>query len=88
MSSAENYTIRTRRLIEVNTDPQRRCYNGCHFSSELRWSDWVAVNVGTPADRVEARLKFWRELNAYAVSQRGDGAKAEFEAVLEVPDEL
>lgn len=27
----------TRRRIEVNTDPQRRCYNGCHASSELRW---------------------------------------------------
>ena len=27
----------------------------------------------------QARLKFWRELNDYAVSQRGKSAKCEFE---------
>lgn len=29
-----------RKQIEINTDPQRRCYNGCHFSSEMVWTDW------------------------------------------------
>ena len=29
-----------RKKFEVNTDPQRRCYNGCHFSSEMRWTAW------------------------------------------------
>jgi hypothetical protein len=31
-----------------------------------------------PAEKSEARLKFWTELNDYAVSQRGEGAKREF----------
>lgn len=30
--------IRSGRI--VNTDPQRRCYNGCHFSSRTDWEDW------------------------------------------------
>lgn len=29
-----------RRGVEINTDPQRRCYNGCHFSSKVIWNDW------------------------------------------------
>lgn len=66
-----------RKRIEVNTDPQRRCYNGCHFSSELRWTAWESLDY-FDAKHAEARLKFWRELNDYAVSQRGESAKCEF----------
>ncbi len=29
-----------RRGRVVNIDPQRRCYDGCHFSSRTDWSDW------------------------------------------------
>lgn len=36
--------------------------------------------------RVEARLKFWRELNDYAISQRGESARSGFEVTQEVPD--
>jgi hypothetical protein len=32
-----------RRRIEVNTDPQRRCYDGVHAKSEWRWTDWELV---------------------------------------------
>ena len=70
-------TIIMRTRLEVNTDPQRRCYNGAHFSSELRWTPREALEYVHP-DKVEARLKFWRELNDYAVSQRGQGARSEF----------
>jgi hypothetical protein len=27
----------------VNTDPQRRCYNGVNFSEEWVWSEWEHV---------------------------------------------
>jgi hypothetical protein len=66
---------RERRL--VNTDPQRRCYNGCHFSSEWQWTPWEILER-FPIEQTEAKLKFWTELNDYAVSQRGEGAKREF----------
>lgn len=73
--------IFSRRQVLVNTDPQRRCYNGCHFKSELVWTPWVVLEsmcyLKSGADP-EARLKFWRELNDYAVSQRGEGARCEF----------
>lgn len=67
-----------RKQILVNTDPQRRCYNGCNFSEELQWTGWSVLEVGIPQERIEQRLTFWRELNDYAVSQRGEGAKSEF----------
>lgn len=74
------YTIEYRRQVEVNTDPQRRCYNGCHARSELRWTKWEPLNSGVPAEGVERKLAFWRDLNDYAVSQRGASARREFRA--------
>ena len=77
------YTVEIRKYVEVNTDPHRRCYNGCHFSSEIRALPWEAIESGVRQERVEDKLRFWRELNAYAVSQRGESAKAEYRAVEE-----
>jgi hypothetical protein len=34
------YELHIRRGVLVNTDPQRRCYNGCYFSSRMDWEDW------------------------------------------------
>lgn len=81
---AQTHSIETRRRIEVNTDPQRRCYNGCHARSELQWTEWDWIDLEVPEEKLETRLKFWRDLNDYAVSQRGESAKREFRAVLEV----
>jgi hypothetical protein len=66
--------IESRQQIEVNTDPQRRCYNGCHYSSEFVWTSWKLLDH----DGTEKRLLFWQGLNDYAVSQRGKSAKREF----------
>ena len=35
------YQIEVRRQIEVNIDPENRCYNGCLFSPKLEWADWA-----------------------------------------------
>lgn len=69
---------RSRRLI--NTDPQRRCYNGAHFSSELVWTNWEEFCY-TTMERAEARLAYWRDLNDFAVSQRGEEARSEYKLV-------
>ena len=74
--------IWSRRCIEVNTDPLQRCYNGVHAKSEMRWSVWCkleSMKYLKPGSNPEARLKFWRELNDYAVSHRGESARCEFE---------
>lgn len=74
-------SIYVRRLIEVNTDPQRRCYNGCHAKSELQWSVWEVLESEVAPEKVPRRLEFWRELNDYAISQRGEAdTRCEFEA--------
>ena len=80
-----NQSILMRKRIEVNTDPQRRCYNGCHAKSELRWTGWQVLEYSVPEAKVDGSLTFWRELNDFAVSQRGEGARAEFTAV---PEEM
>lgn len=80
----KTFTIEYRRMLLVNTDPQRRCYDGCHFSSEWIWSAWTVLETGLRAERIESRLTFWRELNYYAVSQRGEKAKEEFRKVEDV----
>lgn len=74
------YQILTRKQVMVNTDPQRRCYNGCNFSEELQWTGWDIIDFSIPEERLEARLTFWRELNDYAVSQRGESARCEFKS--------
>ena len=73
--------IERRNRILVNTDPQRRCYNGCHAKSELMWGEWYWLDLHVPEEEVERRLVSWRELNDYAVSQRGEEARSEFRAV-------
>jgi hypothetical protein len=47
----------------------------------MRWANWVTLDVGLHEDKVEKRLKFWRELNDYEVIQRGEYARSIFEAV-------
>lgn len=68
--------IWTRKWVEVNTDPQRRCYYGVHAKSEWRWTGWEVLEYVT-SDEAERRLKFWRELSAYAEGERGPSGRSE-----------
>jgi len=79
------YTLERRNRVLVNTDPQRRCYNGCHFSSELQWTDWVVLELCVKESKVDSRIKFWKDLNDYAVESRGESARSEFRAVKNPP---
>ena len=67
--------------VEVNTDPKRRCYNGCHAKSEIVTTPWELLVPNVSDEQIEKKLLFWRWLNAYAVSQRGESATKEFRAV-------
>jgi hypothetical protein len=77
--------IEHRNQVMVNTDSQRRCYDGCNFSEELQWTGWTVIDFGISEEWVEGRLTFWRELNDYAISQRGEGARSEYRAVETAP---
>jgi hypothetical protein len=70
-----------RKWVLVNTDPKRRCYNGAHFSCEWQWTAWSVLEHADET-QVEERMKFWRGLNDFAVSQRGPGAKCEYKSMV------
>ena len=67
--------IEKRNRVLVNTDPQRRCYNGAHYKSELVWTEWEVLEFDV---QPTTRIAFWRDLNDYAVSERGEGAYTEY----------
>lgn len=75
---AKEYIILRRMLVLVNTDPQGRCYDGAMFSSKVEWSEWEEIGRTDTQERAESRLKFWEELNAYAVVERGENNRCEF----------
>lgn len=70
--------LQRRDIRVVNTDPQRRCYNGCNFSEELVWGKWEDLVFITDGKKPIETVEWWKELNDYAVSQRGESARAEF----------
>jgi len=78
------YRLEIRNQQLVNTDPQRRCYNGAHCKSELIWTPWKVLQYfkeGTSQGKMDKALTFWRELNDHAISQRGESARSEFRIV-------
>ncbi len=79
----KTYTIERRAQRLVNTDPQRRCYNGCHYKSELQWTPWERLVQGVSEETIDEKVAWWVELNNYAVSQRGESSRYEFRKVIE-----
>lgn len=67
-----------RSKVLVNTDPLKRCYNGCYYNHMYEWGAWQLLEVVNSKSVPDERLKFWRELNNYAVSERGESARSEF----------
>ena len=53
--------IEMRRKELVNTDPQGRCYNGAHFSSEMQYTGWEKV-CSTKEETKESDLAWWKDL--------------------------
>jgi len=72
------YVLMRRKRFLVNTDPQRRCYNGCHASYEYQWGEWESIGRCFSLEKIQDSLRFFQDLNAYAVEQRGKGALCEF----------
>lgn len=57
----KTHTIYSRERFEYNTDPQRRCYDGCHAKSEWRWSEWKPL-YDIPEEEVDECLASWRQI--------------------------
>jgi len=58
--------IWVRKKIEVPTDPQRRYYNGCWFSSKMVWSEWEALGYPKTKEDGESQIKDWFAWDRYA----------------------
>ena len=74
-------TIEVRKQEIILTDPQRRVYNGCAYSSETVLLEWEVLESEIPDEKADERLAFWIDLNNYAVSQRGEGSRKWFRLV-------
>lgn len=57
------YQVWGRRQIEVNTDPLRRCYNGCHFSSEMVWTEWAYLATYSERSDAEESNALFKSIN-------------------------
>lgn len=64
------YTVFSREQHEYNTDPQRRCYDGCHFSSEWRWSEWAPLYTLPTLEEAQESVESWRQLAKSAKPRR------------------
>ena len=56
------FDIQSREQYVVNTDPQRRCYNGCNFSEEKVWSEWLPLGTVKTKEEAEESVARWRAI--------------------------
>lgn len=75
------YVLMCRGQVFVWDDPQRRCYNGAFGAHHFEFGAWETLDRLPDAETAAHKLKFWTELNDYAVRQRGKSAKREFKIV-------
>lgn len=52
-----------RRLTVVNTDPQRRCYNGCNFSEEEVLLPWEHICTYASKEDAETSAACFKSIN-------------------------
>lgn len=73
--------IQISKKVLVITDPQRRVYNGCPYSSEYQYKPFKTLETlpnDISEEDAEKRLNFWIDLNNYAVSERGEGSRNKY----------
>ena len=54
--STFKFAVMFRKKITINTDPQRRNYNGCNFSEKTMWSEWGHI-VDLPTHEAADQLR-------------------------------
>lgn len=52
-----------RKRITVNTDPQRRCYDGCNFSEREVWTEWGLIGPYATREDAESSAGTFKEIN-------------------------
>jgi len=72
-----------KRTLVSTLNSKRRCYDGCFHPNDWEevWTKWDWLSLKLTQDQAEQKLKFWQDLNDYAVNERGPSAKQEFRIV-------
>lgn len=52
-----------RKRVTKNTDPQRRCYNGCNFSEETVWTEWYKIADYRSREAAEGSVTTFQTIN-------------------------
>ena len=52
-----------RKKVIVNTDPQRRCYNGCNFSEREEWTELELVCPYRSKEDAESSAATFKQIN-------------------------
>jgi hypothetical protein len=55
--------VQSRHRTVINTDPQRRCYDGCNFSEEVVWTGWADLCPFRLKEDAEESAASWRKIN-------------------------
>lgn len=75
------YRVEQRNTEFVNTDPQRRCYNGAHASTAEQWAPWLVWTSGL--DTLAEAEKEVADWSAFFDMPPKSGRKYEFRIVEE-----
>jgi hypothetical protein len=57
------FKVSVRKQIEVNTDPQRRCYHGCHAKSEMVWTEWAHICTYSTREDADESAALFKSVN-------------------------
>lgn len=57
------FVVQSRKRQTILTDPQRRVYNGCMFSSEEVWTEWSDLCPFSNRAEAEESAASWRKIN-------------------------
>ncbi len=56
------YQVQSREKLVRNTDPQRRCYNGCNFSEETWWTEWSPLYDLSTEEEAKESVESWTKM--------------------------
>lgn len=64
------HVLQVRYEHEINTDLRRRCYNGCHASSDKIWTEWRDLISSAHAAKLEETKGIFWAANEKCIPKR------------------
>lgn len=64
------HMLQVRYKEEINTDPRRRCYDGCHAASKEVWTEWRDLFSSSSAASLEESKDVFEAANKKCLPKR------------------